>query len=69
VRSIEAIAGRLRERCPKKGAFGGEGSPLCFQGKRSIEKLSIKVNFAGHITNREKLHASRTHPRKRGWSR
>jgi hypothetical protein len=35
---------------------------IVFEKLQNIGLLSRYVNFAGHITNREKLHASRTHP-------
>jgi hypothetical protein len=59
---MEAISGRLHERCPKKGVLGGEVFSLFFNGKRSIEKLSTKVNIVGRTVwvYSQNCHANRS---------
>jgi hypothetical protein len=51
---MDAIRGRLLERCPKKAMPWGGKSALFFQDAASIEYASEKVNIFGAHAREEK---------------
>jgi hypothetical protein len=49
-------------KCPTRGLQNHTRKPLILQAEPRVSMLAEKVNFTGHIYNREKLHVLWIYP-------
>jgi len=61
--TIDSLKRSICKLAFRKGFAGQKHNPLFSQDFIMIISPSVKVHFAGHYPNREKIHASRIDPR------